>query len=199
MYTLYYLPDACSLATLTVLLELDQQVTLINKTGINNFREINPVGSVPVLVDGEKTLVEGAAILLQLLQQKPNQLFPQDEDAQQQATQNIMFANATMHPAYGRLFFIAQNLPEGDARNAAFSAAAGAINQLWQFVETQLQDKNFLGGDLVSAADIMLTVYSRWGEHFPVEIETGPRTVAMLTSVLGRPTFQRALTMEAEG
>uniref|UniRef100_UPI003564F2E2 glutathione S-transferase family protein n=1 Tax=Pontibacterium sp. TaxID=2036026 RepID=UPI003564F2E2 len=105
MYTLYYLPSACSLATLTVLLEMEHPVTLINKTKIDNFAEVNPVGSVPVLVDGDQTLVEGAAILLYLLQQKPNPLFPQDKDAQQHAIQNIMFANATMHPAYGRVFF----------------------------------------------------------------------------------------------
>ncbi|TNF09576.1 MAG: glutathione S-transferase family protein [Gammaproteobacteria bacterium] len=199
MYTLYYLPSACSLATLTVLLEMEQPVTLINKTKLDNFVEINPVGNVPVLADGDKTLVEGAAILLYLLRQTPNQLFPQDEDAQQQAIQNIMFANATMHPAYGRLFFIAQNMPEGSAKETAFAAAANAISALWQSVEAQLQDKDFLGGDSVSAADIMLTVYSRWGAHFPVDIEIGPRTAAMLNSILDRPTFQRALALEAEG
>ncbi len=50
MYTLYYLPDACPLATQVVLHELDQPVEIINMQTVENFSAINPVGTVPVLV-----------------------------------------------------------------------------------------------------------------------------------------------------
>ena len=198
MYTLYYLPNACSLATLTVLLELEKPVTLINKNKADDFSVINPVGNVPVLIDEGKTLTEGAAIMLYLLRSKTNQLFPQDKSDQQKAIQNIMFANATMHPAYGRLFFISQNMTDGPERDKALIAATNAINTLWESVEAQLEIRSYLGGESVSAADIMLAVYSRWGEYFPVEIKLGSRTTAMLNRVIERPTFKQALLMEAE-
>ncbi|WP_415901670.1 glutathione S-transferase family protein [Neptuniibacter sp. QD29_5] len=198
MYTLYYLPNACSLATLTVLLELDEPVTLINKIKVDDFSTINPVGNVPVLIDEGKTLKEGAAIMLYLLRSKANQLFPQDENDQQKAIQDIMFANATMHPAYSRLFFISQNMSEGPEKDKALNAAANAINTLWESIEAQLESREYLGGESVSAADIMLAVYSRWDEYFPVEIKLGSRTTAMLNSVIERPTFKQALLMETE-
>jgi len=206
MYTLYYLPDACSLATQVVLHELDQAVEIIDKQKVDDFTAINPVGTVPVLVDNSATSQqgathrEGAAIILYLLNKHQNTMLPATGPAREQAIQDIMFANATMHPAYSNLFFIAQNIGDEKAKQSAFEAAAQAITHLWQVVEQQLELKpekqKFLGGDQPSAADIMLTVYSRWGASFPVEIQLGPKTQKMLEAVLSKPNFQRALTTE---
>ena len=63
-------------------------------------------------------------------------------------------------------------------------------------VEQQLEQQAFLGGDQPSAADIMLTVYSRWGASFPVEIPLGPKVQKMVDAVLAMPSFHRALAAE---
>lgn len=196
MYTLYYLPGACSLATQVVIHELDQAVEIINKQEIDDFTDINPVGTVPVLLDNGKRYQEGAAIMLHLLAKHPSTMFPTSADAREQAIQNILFANATMHPAYGRLFFIAQNIDDERVRQSAFDSAAQAIDDLWKVVEGRLSKQRFLGGDHVSAADIMLSVYSRWAEHFPVQISLGPKTQNMIDSVIAMPSFQLALSNE---
>lgn len=205
MYTLYYSPDACSLATQVILLELDQSVEIKNVQQVEKFKTINPVGAVPVLVDSDRVLTEGAAIVLHLLNKHENTLLPATGNEYRQGVENIMFANATMHPAYSRLFFIAQNISDEKAKQSAFDAAAQSIAYLWQVVEQKLaaQENNeacirgrFLGGELPSAADIMLTVYSRWGASFPVEIPLGPRVQQMIGAVLAMPNFQRALAAE---
>lgn len=196
MYTLYYSQGACSVATQVVLRELGQDLNIIDVAKLNNFKVINPVGSVPVLIDGNNTLTEGAAIMLHILNQHKNALFPEDEKDRQQAIQHIMFANATMHPAYGRLFFLEQNISDEKAKQAALNVAANSINKLWQVVENLLADKNFLGGNNPSAADIMLAVYSRWGAYFPVDITFGEKTSKMLNAVQAMPNFKK--TDEAE-
>tara|TARA_R110002049_G_scaffold126314_2_gene282311 strand:+ start:1742 stop:2419 length:678 start_codon:yes stop_codon:yes gene_type:complete len=196
MYTLYYLPGACSLATHVILHELNQAVEIIDKQKVADYSTINPVGTVPVLVENGNIRREGAAVILYLLNKHQNTMLPAEGIAREQAIQDIMFANATMHPTYGRLFFIARNINDEKAQKSAFVAAAQAINSLWQVVEQQLENKTFLGGDQPSAADILLTVYSRWGGSFPVEIKVGPNTQKMLESVLKMPNFQRALTAE---
>ena len=196
MYTLYYLPGACSLATQVVLHQLDQAVELIDKQKVSDFSAINPTGMVPVLVDQGKTLNEGAAVMLYLLNKPPHEMLPVTGVAREQAIQNIMFANATMHPAYGRLFFIAQHMADGQAKQSAFEAAAQAITSLWQVVEQKLATQAFLGGDQPSAADIMLTVYSRWGASFPVAIPLGPNSQNMVDAVQAMPNFQRAVAAE---
>lgn len=205
MYTLYYSPGACSLATQVILHELDQSVEIKNVQQVENFNAINPVGAVPVLVDSHSVLTEGAAIVLHLLNKHENTLLPATGNEYQQGVENIMFANATMHPAYSRLFFIAQHIRDEDAKQSAFDAAAQSIAYLWEVVEQKLaaQENNealvggrFLGGELPSAADIMLAVYARWGASFPVEIPLGPRVQKMIAAVLVMPSFKRALVAE---
>lgn len=196
MYTLYYVPQACSLATQTVLRELGQEIKLVNKHDHEDFKAINPVGTVPVLDDGKQLLREGAAVMLHILNKHPSGLFPADDAGKTKATQNIMFANATMHPAYSRLFFIAQSMENEVGQKEAYQAAQEWINELWAVVEGQLADQSFLGGQHYSAADIMLAVYSRWGEHFPVDIKIGKKARVMLDSILLLPNFQASLEAE---
>lgn len=198
MYKLYYLPDACSLATQVVLRELGQAFEIIDKRNVGNFRTINPVGSVPVLVDNGGIRREGAAILLHLLDTHENDMLPASGEQRIQAIQNILFANATMHPAYGRLFFIAQSIADPDVQKSAYQAAETAITQLWTVVEQQLEAQPFLGGDRPSPADIMLAVYSRWGGNFPVNIEIGPLASQMIEAVLAMPNFQRSIEAEQQ-
>ena len=196
MYTLYFLPDACSLATQVVLHELNQPLKLVHKQNVDDFDALNPVGTVPVLIDQNQSMAEGAAILLYLLDKHDNELIPQTGPSRQRAIENLLFANASMHPAYGRLFFIEQNISHTQAREEAFEAAANAINKLWTVVEGRLQAERYLGGNLPSPADILLAVYSRWGQSFPVEICIGPDTQNMIDDVIARDSFQKSLQHE---
>ena len=196
MYTLYHLPGSCSLATLTVLHELGLPVDTINVQNTQEFRSINPVGTVPVLKQGHTIYTEGAAVLLHLFENHKNTLMPTSAKEKELAIKNIMFANATMHPAYSKLFFIAKTEIAEDAKNIAFQSAADAISHLWDTVESQLIDQPYLGGNNISPADIMLTVYSLWGEYFPVDIHIGKHTQAMIDHVKGTPSFQAALRDE---
>jgi len=197
MYTLYYMPSACSLATHVVLRELGQDVNLIDREQASNFSDINPVGSVPVLTDGDNTLTEGVAILMHLFDKHKSSMLPEESAARQKAIRDILFANATMHPAYGKLFFIGQRISDESAKTEAYTAAAEAINNLWNVVEGRLNDGTFLGGDTPSAADIMLTVYSRWGAYHPVDITFGPKTTKLLAAVQDMPNFKKSVEAEA--
>lgn len=197
MYTLYYLPDACSLAIQVVLHEMKQDVEIIDKRHVSDYLSINPLGTVPVLEVGKRRLKEGAAILLYLLNKHNSPMLPQAPLDRARATQDIMFANASMHPAYSRLFFVQDAIKDPVAKQQAFEAAASVINALWQSVEDTLGEQPFLGGEDVSAADILLAVYSRWGESFPVSIHIGPKAEKMISSVIGLASFQRALKAEA--
>lgn len=196
MYQLYYLPGACSLATQVVLRELNQPHEIINRNSVSNFETLNPYRTVPVLKDGSETLLEGAAIMIHLLEKHGGDWLPKQGDKRRRAIQDIMFANATVHPAYSKLFFIANAIDDEKTRLLALEKAAVSVNQLWQVVNTRLAQQPFLGGQNPSAADIMLAVYSRWNQYFPVKIVLGDRTGKMIDAVLKRPTFIAALQAE---
>jgi len=196
MYTLYYSPNTCSLATHVILRELDLPLTLVNKSDVDDYKKINPVGVVPVLYDGKQYIREGAAIILYLLEQHHRAELALSHFDKEQSRQDILFANATMHPAYGRLFFVGQYISDEGAKAQAFRAAADAINALWRIVDDVLHNQLFLGGSKPSAADIMLTVYARWGTYFPVDITVGNNVQKMLDAVQQRPSFQASLSAE---
>jgi len=135
-------------------------------------------------------------VILYLLNKHQNALLPTSGEAYERGVENIMFANATMHPAYSRLFFIAQYIADESVKQLAFEAATAAINHLWQVVENKLTTQPYLSGNKPSAADIMLAVYSRWGASFPVQITQGKNTQKMLSAVQALPSFQLALANE---
>lgn len=196
MYTLYYLPGACSRAILTLLIELDQPVKLIDRTTVARYSDINPTGQVPVLVDGDLTLREGAVIIQYLLEKHQSQQLPGDHKQRYQFLQDLMFANATVHPAYGRLFFIDATLTEPDQKATAFDGAATALTTLWQIVEDRLADTPYMGGNEPNIVDLLLTVYASWGPNFPVTIPLGPRAERMIEGVTGLPSFAEAVRRE---
>lgn len=196
MYTLYYLPGACSLATQVILRELKQPITLIDKSKVDNFNQLNPAGNVPVLIDGERVLTEGAAILLYLFNKHTTSIMARYNNEHQQGIEDMLFANATMHPAYSKLFFIEQHITNDIAKAEALAEVASDLTKLWAIVENKLSSNRYLGGDTVSAADIMLTVYARWGVYFPVNISIGKATKAMFSLVKALPSFTQSIAAE---
>ncbi|ARU57216.1 MAG: glutathione S-transferase family protein [Pseudomonadales bacterium] len=196
MYTLYFKPHACSLATHTILNLLDVPFQTVNKDTVSNYNDLNPTGLVPVVKDGERMVREGVAVILYILDRHKNNLLPESGEARETALESMLFANATMHPAYGRLFFISENVSDDNVKLDALNAAAESINQLWQVVESRLGEAPFLGGATMSPADILLTVYSRWGQFFPVDIVMGAKTTRMIEQVMAHDAFKTALAAQ---
>ena len=196
MYQLYYLPGACSQAIHVLLLELGQQVELINKNTVSDFAALNPLGTVPVLVDGDKVLREGAALVLYLLGKHPSSLLATSGVAREQAIENLMLANASLHPAYAKLFFLRAHILDETALAAGYQAAVQGIEQLWQVVDGRLAQQLYLGGEQPSPADLLLAVYACWGGYFPLAIKLGSNVERMIAAVRARPAFQQALIAE---
>jgi glutathione S-transferase len=196
MYKLYYSPGACSMAVHVALLECGQEYTL-EKVDLQNrtpeFMKLNPHGCVPVLMDGEQVLREGAAILIHLLDKNKSPLLPQSGTGRDEAIEWLMFANATLHPAYARLFFLKKN---GIADGNLFDAAIAKVNDLWVQVEEHLATRKFVCGDQITIADILMTVFANWAGMIPKPVTLGENVMRMLKEVSSRPSYQTALAQE---
>jgi glutathione S-transferase len=193
MYQLYYLPGACSLAIHALLNELNQPVEAIDRNKATDFDQLESRGMVPVLVDNGQVIREGAAIILYLLDKHKHQMLPESGLEKARFIEWLMFANATMHPAYGRLFFIGKALDDGTAKEQALSAASDAINALWGAVDKQLQQSTFVCGERITVVDMMLAVYASWGQYFPVDILMSDKVRRMIEAVKAHPAFIKAI------
>lgn len=196
MYKLYYMPGACSLAIHALLNELNQDVELIDRNKVSDFDKLGSRGMIPVLVDNGQIIREGAAIILYLLEKHKNQMLPEGGLEKARFTEWLMFANATLHPAYGRLFFIGKTLADGPAKEQALNAASDIISTLWASVDTQLESSTFIFGERISVVDMMLTVYASWGAYFPVDILMSDKVKRMIAAVQAHPAYIKAVADE---
>lgn len=202
MYKLYYLPGACSLAMHVVLNELNVPFEAINvgamegRTRGSEFLKVNPRGQVPVLVDGDLVLREGAAIFMYLFSKHPNALWPTAGRAHVDALEWLMFANATLHPACSRIFFIIRNMKDSPEKEALLTTAINTASDLWHQVDQALEKKPFVCGDHPTAADILLTVMANWSGAFPKPIVFGKNVKKMLKAISSRPAYQKSMQTE---
>ena len=199
MYKLYYSPGACSMGIHVALNECNQPVTLekvSTATGQNRtpeFLKLNPRGQIPVLADGDQVIREGAAILIHILEKHKSPLLPQTGPARDAALEWLMFANATLHPAYARMFFLKRN---GTTEGPLADAAMASINTLWQEVEQRLSQNSYICGAEITIADILITVIANWSHNLPQPVALGPNTKRLLKEISSRPSYQKALAAE---
>jgi glutathione S-transferase len=160
------------------------------------YLKINPRGQVPVLVDGDKIIREGAAILIHVLEKHKSPLLPSADPQRAAALEWLMFCNATLHTAYSRVFFLNRNAPEGEAREQLLDKAAAMINKNWAEVEQRLSQHPYLCGEHITIADILLTVIANWSGNIPRPVHFGPHTKKLLQTVIARPAYKKALEEE---
>jgi len=199
-YTLYYSPGACSQAVHVVLNEIGADFEAISKptsegaTRTAEFLKINPWGKIPALVEDGKALFEGGAIITYLCDKHKSPLIPQSGWERAQALQWLMFCNSSLHPAYGRTFWIPKNVPQS-AQEETQKAARAQIQEMWDKVEQHLEQQGtpYLAGKECTAGDILLCVIANWN---PQNYKFGPKTKTLFKSVTARPSFQKALKTE---
>ena len=203
MYKLYYLPGTCAMAVNVILNELGTEYSMENvavpagQSRSPEFLKLNPRGQVPVLVEGDIVIREGAAIITYLLDKHKSSLLPESGAERAKALEWLAFANATLHPAYGRCFFIMRNVEDKAAKDQVFKVAYDAINKLWAEVDEVLANNTYIAGEHITAADILLCVIANWGiTTFPERVKLGDNVKRMIKEVTSRPTYQKAIEDE---
>jgi glutathione S-transferase len=201
MYTLFFSPGACSMAVHVALNECGQAVELVNAElhGAQRnpeFLKANPRGQVPVLVEDGKVIREGAAQMIYVLDKHENPLLPKTGFARAAALEWLCWGNATLHPAYSRLFGAKRVSSDEAVQNAVAASAITSIQKLWDDTEAHLATSKYLAGDTVTIGDILMTVIANWNTYFEGQINLGPNVKRVLKEIIARPSYQKALKAE---
>jgi glutathione S-transferase len=202
MYQLFYSPGSCSMAVHVLLNELGQKFELLKADLAETPRSAallkhNPRGQVPVLVVEGKPLREGAAILTFLCETHKSPLLPASGWERAKAQEWLAFANSSLHPAYGRAFFLARQLGEAAATSPVMKAAIESIQTYWDEIESQLASQPYICGKEITVADILITVIANWNSYLGNVITFGPKTRDYLKRISDRPAYQQALKAES--
>ena len=197
---LYYSPGACSLSPHIVLRESGlkfEPVLASTKTHKladgTDYYTINPKGYVPLLeLDNGERLSEGPAIVQYIADQVPaKNLAPANGTMARYRLQEwLNFITSELHKGIGGLFNPA--MPE-EAK--ALMRAKGLTRLQW--VNEQLEGKQYLMGDQFSVADAYLFTVTNWTKPVGIDISGLTHLGAFMSRMAARPAVQEA--MKAEG
>ncbi len=198
--TLYYAPEACSLAPHIVLRELGLPHALSRVDNRakrsdrgEDFLAINPKGYVAALklADG-RVLTEGPAILLYLADLKPEAGLapPADSWARHRLHEWLAFISAEIHGGFGPLF-------NTDLEASARAWWQARLEKRLDYTAAALDADDWLLDAGYSVADAYLYTVLRWAPRFGIALERWPALHAYMARIGQRPHTLAALQAEA--
>ena len=196
---LYYSPGACSLSPHIVLRESGLPFTPVmasTKTHKladgTDYYTINPKGYVPLLeLDDGQRLSEGPAIVQYIADQVPQKKLAAAWGSMERYRQIewLNFIGTELHKTIGALFNPA--LPE-EAKAQARTKGASRL----EWVNQQLEGKQYLMGDAFSVPDAYLFTVANWTKFVDIDISALKNLGAFMGRMAARPAVQEALRAE---
>jgi glutathione S-transferase len=205
MYTLYYFPGNASLLPHMMLREIGVAFELRLVDRRNNeqkgeaYLRLNPNGRIPVLIDGDLVLYETGAIALYLIERHPEAGLapPPGSVARAHFYKWMMHLTNTPQAEFRTWYYPHEFVSDPAATESVKQAAAARLAAIFERIAAQLGNGPWLLGETFSAADLFLTMLTRWGRTLPAPSRTIPAIGAHAARVLARPAVQAAF--EAEG
>ncbi|MEG4211170.1 glutathione S-transferase family protein [Microcoleus sp. S13_B4] len=140
------------------------------------YLEINPIGKVPAIVDGDFKLWESGAILLYLAQKHGK--MPDNLEQQAQMVQWVMFANATLGPG---IFTEA-------SRDRETPKLLKPLNEIFE-------KQPFLMGDEFGVADAAVgSMLAYIPMMLQLDLSAYPAVVDYIKRISERPAFKSAIS-----
>jgi glutathione S-transferase len=206
MLTLFFSPNACSLASHIALAEsgLPYQLRRVNlakdEQRSPEFLKHNPNGRVPALATDKGTLIESPAILAYIAQAAPEaKLAPLDDPFEFARMQGFnSFIASTVHVAYAhkRRGYRWAEKPESLEDMAA--KMPRNMEASFSIIEKELLHGPYVLGDDYSVADCYLFTMADWLGGAGVDINAFPKVAEHYRRMRQRPAVQRALETEKE-
>jgi len=154
------------------------------------YRRVNPMGRVPTLILPDGTVVtESLAILLTLEGRHPEAaLLPAPDDpARATALRWMALAAGEIYPCVTRADY-PERFSSDPAHAPAIRERAGEMaHEIWRIIEREAAPSPFVLGARFSAADLYLSVLSRWMGNEGWMPANCPRIEALARAVAARP------------
>lgn len=158
-------------------------------TASPEFLAINPLGQVPVLVDGDLVLSESLAITLYLARLLGGTIGPQSNSETAQMEQWSLFAATAIEgPALDILSALA-NAPDTTERQSHIAINAEKLRRPLSRLDSYFTHHDWLVGNRFTAADINTAEIVRYAQSHPTLLTEFPAVKAWLEKAQARPAF----------
>ncbi len=196
---LYFSPGACSLSPHIVLHEAGiahEAIAAPTKTHRlpdgADYYAVNPLGYVPLLELDDGVRLREAAVIVQYiadLAPAKNLIPAAGTLARYRVLEWLNFIATELHKSFGPLF---------DSKTPADYKAAMRLKlkSRLTWVDSQLEGRDYLGGEHFGVADAYLFTVLNWAQRVEVDIASLSRIQAFHQRVAARPAVKAALAME---
>jgi glutathione S-transferase len=167
----------------------------VTRLGPPEYKALHPLGTAPIISDGDIVLAESAAIMAYIMAKHGSgALVPTPADANfADYLFWFNFANGSLQPNLLRCLSLSRvNLPTD---NPMLKWANERRDLVLGLIEKRLGETEYLAGNSFSAADIMTVFSLTTMRHFlPLDLSPYPNVLAYLQRIGARDGYRRAMT-----
>jgi len=146
------------------------------------YREINSMGEVPVMVDGDLTLSQSGAIQ-DFISTKSSKMGGHSANERREIMRWILWDNHKLSSVAGITRFLMNFLPEEQRPAEVIAFNQGRLKASYTILNDELADKDWLVGDRLTIADIACCGYLFYPEPFGFDRAEWPNIDAWLTRI----------------
>ena len=189
---------------------VDYQLNLVNRKSnaqkSNEYLKLNPTGRIPTLVevsensDSPLVVFESAAICMYLCDKNPqSNLMPEIGDPDRALFyQWLMYLNNTLQAELMIYFYPDKHTD--DTENKSISAIVSAqetrITAMFELLDKELADKEFLVGNCVTVCDFFLFMLAVWADELETPPLSWPNLSRYLRNLAKRPSVIQVCNKE---
>lgn len=159
-----------------------------------DYKALHPIGSAPVITDGELVLAESGAIVeyIAATYGKGRLTLGAGDPGFAQFLYWFHFANGTLQANMGRLMILNRLKLTGD--NPLLLATRARVDRAFDLVEARTRSAAYMAGDAFTTADIMMGFSLTTMRYFqPYDLARCPNVVGYLARIGARPAYRRAM------
>jgi glutathione S-transferase len=188
MIELYWKPETVAdvVAMALRLIGVEHRIVTVGEdVSEDEYRRINPAGTVPAMVDGDLVLFESVAILMYLADQHPDAGLAPAPGTPEHALYDrwLAFVLANLMGAYYRWYHGDEMIAGADHLEALKHGATRDVNAICRRIESELGGRDWLLADGPTMPDLLLGNVATWGDDIESIEALGPRLGGLVTRV----------------
>ena len=155
----------------------------------SDFRMLNPMGEVPVMIDGDVTLSQ-SGVIQDYVSSKSGKLGGRSANERREILRWQFWDNHKMSSVAGNTRFLMNFIPEDKRPAEVIAFNQARLKGAYKVLEGELSHSDWLVGDAITLADISCCGYLFYPEPFGFDRAEWPAIDAWLTRISETPGWK---------
>ena len=153
------------------------------------FREINEMGEVPVLVEGETTLTQ-SGVILDYISSKTGKLGGKSAAERREVLRWLFWDNHKLSTQIGATRFLMNFVPEAKRPEGVIPFLQSRLKAAYTVLDTHLAGRQWVAGQAMTIADLSCAGYLFYPEPFGFARADWPNIDAWMSRIAATPGWK---------